>query len=243
MIFVDRFYRDLFSTKRWDTYRVKVESSDLYIRTKGDFSSFVKKKVSRLRKEVKAEIKRHPEFLTSFTPIEPVNKELSKVTKMMYHASKQAGVGPMAAVAGAIAHLVGEELKKKSEEVIVENGGDIYLSIKQPVKMTIFAGESPFSGKIGIKISPSMSPLGICTSSGTIGHSFSFGKADAFTVVSKDTALSDAVATGGANRIKSKQDIESAIEYAMGIKGIIGVIAIYKDVIGVKGNIELCKII
>ncbi len=241
-MFVDRFYRDLSSSNRWDTYRVKVETSDLYIRTKGDYSKFIKKKLIRLRKEVEAEIKRRPEFLTSFDPLEIKTKGLPGVVKRMYEASKKAQVGPMAAVAGAIAQCVGEVLEKKSKEVVVENGGDVYVSVIEPIKMTIFAGESPFSGKIGIKIDPSMCPLGICTSSGTVGHSFSFGRADGFTVVSKDAALSDAVATGGANKIKSSQDIETALEYAMGIYGIIGVIAIYRDVIGIKGNIELCEI-
>ncbi len=242
MLIVDRFYRDFTSTNRWDTYRVKIESSDLYIRTKGNFSSFVKKKLIKLRKDIETEIKRYPEFLTSLKPISPKFSNIQRVVKIMYDASKKAGVGPMAAVAGAIAHIIGEEVSKKSEEVIVENGGDIYINVKKEVKMTVFAGDSPFSGKIGLKISSDLSPVGVCTSSGSVGHSLSFGRADGFTVISKDTALADAVATAGANRIKCRSDIENAISYAMSIPGVLGVLAIYKDVIGAKGIIELCEI-
>lgn len=242
MLIVDRFYRDFTSTPRWITYRVKIESSDLYIRTNGDFSSFVKKKLIKLRKDVKTEIKRCPDFLTSFRPLSPRFSHVPKVVKLMYDASKKAGVGPMAAVAGAIAHIIGEELSKKNQEVIVENGGDIYINVKKEIKTTIFAGDSPFSGKIGLKIFPDLSPVGVCTSSGSVGHSLSFGRADGFTVISKDTALADAVATAGANKIRSKRDVENAISFAMSIPGVLGTVAIYKDVIGAKGLIELCEI-
>ncbi len=131
MLVIDRFYRDFTSTKRWATYRVKVESSDLYIRTKDEYSSFVKKKLIKLRKDIEAEIRRCPAFLTSFEPILPKFHNIPEVVKIMYRASEKAGVGPMASVAGAIAHIIGEELSKKSEEVIVENGGDIFINVKK----------------------------------------------------------------------------------------------------------------
>lgn len=239
---IDRFYRDFSSNKRWVTYRVKVETTDLYIRSKKDLSEFVKKRVIKLRRDIEREIKRNPYFLTSLSPICPVSKQIPVVVKLMYDASKRAGVGPMASVAGAIAHMIGEEIREKNPEVIVENGGDVYLCVNKEVRMSIYAGDSPFSGKIGLKINPHMSPVGVCTSSATVGHSLSLGRADSFTVVSKDTALADAVATGGANRIKKREDVKSAIEYAMAIDGVLGVVAIYKDVIGAKGNIELCEI-
>ncbi len=239
---IDRFYRDFSSNKRWVSYRVKVETTDLYIRSKKNFSEFIKKRVVKLRQDIEGEIKRNPKFLTALSPIQPNHKQIPMVVKLMYDASQKAKVGPMASVAGAIAHMIGEEIRGKSPEVIVENGGDIYLCVREEVKISIYAGDSPFSGKIGIKIDPSMSPLGVCTSSATVGHSLSLGRADSFTVVSKNTSLADAVATGGANRIINKNDIEKAIEYALAIDGVLGAVAIYKDVIGAKGNIELCEI-
>ncbi len=242
MLVIDRFYRDFTSTKRWDSFRVRVKTTDLYIRCKGNFSSFVKREVVRLRRDVEVEIKRFPEFLTSFEPLNQPCKNVPLVVSMMYESAKKANVGPMAAVAGAIAHIVGEKLSKKSAEVIVENGGDVYIAVEKDVKLTVFAGNSPFSGKIGIKVPAQISPVGVCTSSGKVGHSMSFGRADAFCVISKDTALADAVATGGANIIKTKDDIKRAIEYASSIDGVIGVLAIYKDSIGAWGNIELCEI-
>ena len=103
----------------------------------------------------------------------------------------------------------------------------------------MFAGNSPFTGKISFVIKPEQTPIGICTSSGTVGHSLSYGKADAVAIFSKDTALADAVATATANRISRRDDITPAIEFAKNIKGVEGIVAIIKDACGIWGNIEL----
>ena len=113
--------------------------------------------------------------------------------RTMLSAARLAGVGPMASVAGAIAQAVGAALKPHSSSIIVENGGDCYLDMDEETTVGIYAGpRSPFSGKIGIRLTADVFPLGICTSSGTVGHSLSFGKADAVTVTARDAALADA---------------------------------------------------
>jgi ApbE superfamily uncharacterized protein (UPF0280 family) len=147
----------------------------------------------------------------------------------------------MAAVAGAVSELVGFELLNYSDEIIVENGGDIFIKTNSKRKVGIYAGKSPLSEKIAIEIAPERTPIGICTSSGTVGHSLSFGKADAAVILAKDTFLCDAVATATGNRVKASGDIESAIEFAAGIDGVEGVLVIVGDKIGAWGDISLAS--
>jgi ApbE superfamily uncharacterized protein (UPF0280 family) len=122
----------------------------------------------------------------------------------MAEAASIAGVGPMAAVAGAVASFLGQVLGSCSREVIVENGGDIYLRSAHERVVAVFAGDSPFSYKIGLRVKPEDTPAGICTSSGTVGHSLSFGNADAVVIKGESAILADAVATQAGNLIKSK---------------------------------------
>lgn len=161
----------------------------------------------------------------------------------MLLASISAGVGPMASVAGAIAQAVAVALKPFSDSVIVENGGDCYLDLIEPTTVGIFAGpDSPFTDKIALKFAPNRFPLGICTSSGTVGHSLSFGKADAVTVVSPDAALADATATRLGNLVNTPADIHKALELAPGIPYIEGILIAVKDKIGIWGNLELIPV-
>ena len=148
----------------------------------------------------------------------------------------------MAAVAGAVAEHVGRRLLTFSEEIIVENGGDIFLKTAKPRTMGIFAGTSPLSYRIGIHIPPDQTPMGVCTSSGTLGHSRSFGRADAVVVLSPWTALADAVATAAGNRVKSPEDIHRALTFAMNIVDVTGILVILGEEIGVQGPIELATI-
>ena len=113
----------------------------------------------------------------------------------------------MASVAGAMAEAFQETSLESSTEVIVENGGDIYLATSRERVIGIYAGTSPLSIKLGIAISPEDSPLGICTSSGTVGPSLSFGKADAVCVLSKSAALADAAATAVGNVVRVRRRI------------------------------------
>jgi ApbE superfamily uncharacterized protein (UPF0280 family) len=181
-------------------------------------------------------ISRHPEFKTTLDPCDvedapDIVKEMAK--------SRAAGVGPMAAVAGAVAEFVGRELKKHSEEVIVENGGDIYVETARDLKVGLFAGDSPFTGKLAISISGEDTPLGVCTSSGTVGHSLSFGKADAVTIICRSTALADAHATAIANLVKEPDDIDKVLELAGNTPDILGILAVLGSKHGSWGNIRL----
>lgn len=127
----------------------------------------------------------------------------------------------MSAVAGIIAEFLGERILKMIEKenlrrfLIIENGGDIFAYVDEPITVDIYAGESlPFTGKFAIKVLLLNQPLGICTSSGTLGHSLSFGKADAVVIISNSAAFSDTLATATCNLVKKETDIEEAVNFA-----------------------------
>ena len=145
----------------------------------------------------------------------------------------------MASVAGVIAEFVGRDLLKYSDEVIVENGGDIFIKSKKKRILGIYAGNSPISNKLAIEIEGEKTPLGICTSSATVGPSLSFGKTDATVIVSKSAALADACATAIGNRVKEPGDIKSALEFAKKIKGVQGILIIFRDKLGAWGDIKI----
>ena len=148
----------------------------------------------------------------------------------------------MAAVAGAISEMVGAELLNYSEEVIIENGGDIFISSKRDRIVAIYAGNSPLSEKYGVEINAADTPMGVCTSSGTVGHSFSFGKADAAVIIASSATLADAAATAIGNMVTTREDIDKALDYARSSSLLKGVIIIKDDSMGVWGNIRLCEI-
>mgnify|MGYP006274735751 FL=1 len=241
MSYEPRFYRDFTSNERWESYRVQVESTDLYIRTQGNHAFWVQKKVCELRSVLTEHFKRQPRFLDSLTPV-PRVRGVHPMLRAMYKASEAARTGPMAAVAGAIAQWVGQELKRRSKEVIVENGGDLYLLLQQAGTSTVYAGKSKFSGKIGLALDPAKTPLSVCTSSGTVGHSYSQGRADAAVIISKDACLADAVATATANLVSKGEDLEVALNYAVNISGVLGALLVLGDNLAAKGDVELVAI-
>src|SRR4030043_1676614 len=234
-----RFYRHWVKDKDLVSFSVVVEESDLYVRARRNLRRKTLKVVMRHRAPLGGYIERCPEFLTSLEPV-AVGEDAPPIVRAMAEAADKVDVGPMAAVAGAIAEYVGKELLPFSREVIVENGGDIFLKIMKSRSIGVYAGESsPFTGKIGLEISPEETPLGICTSSGTVGHSLSFGSADACIVLSRSTALADAAATAIGNRVKTTEDIDVAIEQAQAINGLAGIVVIKDDKIGMWGNVKL----
>jgi len=172
-----------------------------------------------------------------------VEEDAPQIVRAMASDAEKVGVGPMAAVAGAVAEWVGRELLPLSREVIVENGGDIFLKTARVRSIGVYAGEaSPFTGKIALEIRPEETPLGVCTSSGTVGHSLSFGSADACIVISPSTPLADAAATAIGNRVKSTADIPQAIDFARSIEGIRGAVIMKDDQIGFWGEVKIVPV-
>jgi ApbE superfamily uncharacterized protein (UPF0280 family) len=146
-------------------------------------------------------IARDPFFRVTLEPYEPDSDE--PVIMRMSQAAAKANVGPMAAVAGAIAWGgIDAMMECGAAFGVIDNGGDIALVSDRIVRVGVHAGDAPLSDRVAFVVPPQKKILGICTSSATVGPSLSFGIADAVTVFSHDVALADAWATSICNRIR-----------------------------------------
>lgn len=235
-----QLYRDSMKAPDLCFFTVTVKQTDLYIGAIRDLTEKALAIVSYYRGQLEAYIQRHPQFLHSLVPVEPLSGA-PLIALDMCHAARLAGVGPMAAVAGALSKFVGQELEQYSREIIIENGGDLYLAGSRERRVGIYAGSSPLSGRLAVRIDKAALPCGVCTSSGTVGHSLSYGKADAAMVISRDASLADACATALGNKVKSAEDIEKALEEIMGIPGVTGCLVIIGQSLGIKGEVELVR--
>jgi ApbE superfamily uncharacterized protein (UPF0280 family) len=201
------------------------------------------------RKALERYLAVNPAFRDSLVPLQNALPEVSgsaspgfdavpPLALAMHRASLATGVGPMAAVAGTFAELAGQAaLASGARESIVENGGDIFMLLEAPLVMGLYAGTSPLSGRLAFIIEPDRTPLGVCSSSGTMGHSLSLGNCDLATVFSEDTALADAAATLAANLVSTEADIQSALDRVGSIPGILGVLVIKGDKLGMTGQL------
>lgn len=241
MEYRERSYRSRFSNdeRRW--FCVKFLESDLWIGVdSGSYRASMEADTYAmlvdLRRQMDAYLLMDPQYKTALTPYD-AGLEAPNILKEMSRVSHKTGIGPMSAVAGAVAKKVAEFLGTK--EVIVENGGDIYAQAASDMDISVFAGQSPLSEKIGLHIPAADFPLGICTSSGTVGPSLSMGRADAVMIVCKDVMLADSYATAMANRIKTVNDLQSVIDRISALPEILGAIAVKDDRMAITGCYEL----
>jgi ApbE superfamily uncharacterized protein (UPF0280 family) len=233
----ERSYRQLVQT-RLTPVRVVIQETDLSIYADRDVQTVSKEAVIEQRGYIENYIRRHPEFPTCLTPW-PTDPMAPEIVRHMIDAGQKARVGPMASVAGAVAEHVGRCLISEALEIIIENGGDLYLNVAHELTIAVYAATSPLSLKVGLKISATQMPIAVCTSSGTVGHSRSEGCADAVCVVSLSGPLADAAATAIGNRVSVATDIDSAIRWGKSIEGVLGILIIFEKEMGVWGQIEL----
>jgi len=232
-----RFYRYWVKEDDLIKFEAKVRETDLYISASVLLEKEAVRSIELHRKPIEDFIKAHPDFCTTLNPY-PASAGMAPIVRDMVEATARVGVGPMAAVAGAIADYVGADLLRRCEEVIVENGGDIFIRVKRPIRIGIYAADSPFTGKLSLEIRPEETPLGICTSSGTVGPSLSFGTTDATVILAKTATFADACATAIGNMVKAEADIDKAIDRARGIDGLDGVAVIKGKKIGAWGKVQ-----
>jgi uncharacterized protein len=234
-------YRSLLNAADLISTRIRIRESDLLIRSERGCAGPARKALARYRMDIEDYIAIHPGFKESLLPI-VASRDAPPIITAMTRAAILCGVGPMATIAGALAYSVGKELKLISSEVIVENGGDIYLDSRRERIIAVYSGENPGpAGGIGIKIPPEEMPLGIAASSGRLGRSLSWGMADAAVVLASDSILADGGATALANRVYSGTPtvLEAAGEFILGIPGIIGYLIVCGDLVSTGGRMEL----
>ena len=237
MKYEERTYRSLINKDNLTSYNVKIAESDLLISSDTNLTDEVLKSLARHRHSLETYIKSHPDFLTSLLPL-PGDDLAPPIVRDMLAKSKICGVGPMASVAGAVSEFVGYGLLNQTENLIIENGGDIFIKTKNKLITSVYAGVSALSYNINFIVKPEETPLGICTSSATVGPSLSFGKADAVCVISKSATLADAAASAIGNKVKSKNDIKTALDFGIKIKGVTGIIIILENEMGAIGKVE-----
>jgi len=238
--YIKRDYRRAVGAADFSTFQVKVRETDLLIMAPADVHGPAYDLVRQYRNQLENYINHNPSFQSSLRPL-CFDRLAPPIVKDMLKASAAAGVGPMAAVAGAVAEYVGSGLLAEAgiDEVVVENGGDIFLHRREDCRIAIFAGPSPLSNKVGVKVKAAAMPMGVCTSSASVGHSLSFGTADAVTVLAAGTALADAAATRLCNEVGRDSPLSQALDAAQEISGIRGVVIIRGEDIGAWGEIEL----
>lgn len=219
--------------------KISIEETIITLKTdlkKHNLNSFILKE----RRELKNYILKHDDFLISLEPV--LVEDAPLIVNMMARAGRKAEVGPMAAVAGTIAQLsMGYLLSKGAKMVIVDNGGDVALKTNEDVIMGLYAGNSSLSGQIGFKLKHEKTSMGVCTSSGTVGHSISFGRADSVTVFAKEASVADALATSIANEVKGQLDndaISNGLARADDLRDHMrGVIIIVGESAGMVGKV------
>ena len=236
--FQERLYRKRARPRGLVSFRIAVKETDLWVSACKNLENETRDLVFAGRYQVESYIQAHPLFATSLEPY-PSDSTAPFIVKEMLQAGKRAGVGPMAAVAGAIAQYVGAGLLRFTDQVIVENGGDIYLKASRPVTVSLLAGASPLGEKFGLAIPVSQMPLGVCCSSATVGHSLSMGIADAVCLLSASSALADAAATALGNRIRRRADLERVSDWAGEVGGILGGVVIAGDRMATWGDVAL----
>ncbi|MHC4061527.1 MAG: UPF0280 family protein [Planctomycetota bacterium] len=193
--------------------------------------------IVRQRQVLEDYINRHRQFQHSFEPIE-LRADAPQIAQRMARAARLVAVGPMAAVAGAMAQCAAEAaLKAGAAEAIVENGGDIYIQAAESVIIGIGTGTAEVADRLAFSLEPHDTPISVCSSSGQMGHSESLGRCDLATVVARDTALADAAATQAANLVKTVEDVDSALERIACIEGVEGVVVVKNDRVGLAGQL------
>lgn len=229
-------------------FQVVVEETDLWVTTSAgltgqpvlpDLPDQIAAYVTELRGQIKAWMLLAPDFRTSLVPV-PTPASAPEVARRMAHGADIAGVGPFAAVAGTVAQMVAERFAPVSPDIIVENGGDIYICSQRDRVVGLLP--DPASGEmIGVVVKAADCPVSLCSSSATIGHSLSLGVGDIAAVRARDASLADAAATLFGNMLQGPDDVARVTERAaaMAHLGIEGVYAQCGGRVGIWGNMEL----
>jgi len=231
--------------ERWQSFTSAFRETDLWVAVDSpgfnkETEPFTLDRIIHYRNILEMYIEQNPEFRDSLVPVMNPGSAHPLISSMI-DAAQAAGTGPMSAVAGTIAEFICTDLlaKFRFEEVIIENGGDIFMKLASPATISVYAGTSPLSEKINLVIKPGETPLSICCSSGTLGHSISFGVADACMIVCHSGALADAYATAFCNEVKSKEMVQKVTEMALQKEGILSVVIIMDDKVAIGGQIEI----
>jgi len=236
-----RLYREWAHSAGLVSFTVTVDETDLFISASRDLAREALSSVTRHRAELRQYFHIHPRFATSLQPV-VARDDAPAIVKDMAAAALSAGIGPLSAVAGAVAEAVARDLLTLCDEVIVENGGDIFIQSRRERTVGLYAGDSPLSGRVGLLMRPEKTPVGVCTSSSSFGHSLSLGKADACTVVADSAAVADSFATMLCNRVSHPEALDDVLLDLRLPGSFRGVALTFGERLVVQGDVELVRI-
>jgi len=231
-----RRYRRLPDASDLAAFEVAVGETDLLVLAERELRDEARQAARAARRRIESHAALYADFLEARRPL-PAPAGTEGIVAQMYDAARMAGTGPMAAVAGAVAEAVARELAADSAEVIVENGGDLFLITQRERLVAIDAGVASWRQRPALVVPPG--ERAICTSSGTVGHSAGGGRADAAVVVAPGGALADALATAVANRVAGPEDVGAAVRWAQGRDAVEHVVIVCGDTMGTWGRLEM----
>ncbi|MBN2120584.1 MAG: UPF0280 family protein [Candidatus Omnitrophica bacterium] len=235
-----RFYRSDFS-KDWFSFEASIKETEVLVKSKKKIDlRIIKDLVKKYRQVIEDYIRDFPEFKNTLSAFKQ-KEEAPPIISEMIEKTAILDIGPMASVAGAIAQYAGQDLLKFSPELLVENGGDVFIKKKGDLLIGIYAGKDSFINEFSLLIKNLDSSLGICSSSSFLGHSLSLGSADLTTVISSSAVFADALATKLANMINNEEDLDKALGFSKNFALTKGVLIVKADKLGLWGDIELVR--
>lgn len=233
-------YRNKVKSRNRYNWRILYKYSDILVSSDKDVEDRLKKLVKEVYSVLESHIKEDPSFQKSLSPVRS-KPQYHPLIKKMCDKSAVFNVGPMATVAGAVCDFMAYGLDGLCRCLIIENGGDVFLKSDRDINMGVYLKNKHFADKLYLRVKRDDMPCGLCSSSGSFGHSLSMGKSDLVTVLAESTISADGAATSAANSINSSEDISKAINIYKNIKDIRGILIVKDDKLGIWGNIELIK--
>jgi ApbE superfamily uncharacterized protein (UPF0280 family) len=198
--------------------------------------------IKMARRDIERQIRKDRFFLTTLEPYDS-GSCTSETTARMCAATKQAGVGPMAAVAGAIAQAALDAMIAEGcRHAWVDNGGDVALVLESPLTLEIFT--TPGSSKaFAFELRTTGRAMGICSSSGRLGHSISFGDSDIAVTIADDAVVADAFATALGNEVKDETSLNKCFDILRSAKAVKGGLAMIDGAVAMYGEVpELVEV-
>lgn len=215
--------------------KVEIEETAATIAAERDYLEAAVDAIKSARAKIEQQIRRDDFFLTTLEPYE-TPKDGSPVVKRMCEAAKLAGVGPMATVAGTIAQEAMEAMAAQGlTHGWVDNGGDVALMLESPATLEVFSDPGSKTA-FALELEPTDGIIGICSSSGRIGHSISFGNADVALVMADSAVLADALATAIGNRVANPDSLKTCFDPLKGLDGFIGGLAMIDGAVSMRGR-------
>ena len=216
--------------------KLEIDETAVTIAAEAGYISRALDAILRTREDVQRQISTDPFFLTTFEPYD-CDCVTSDTIQRMCDASRAVGVGPMATVAGTIAQAGLEAMVAAGcKHGWIDNGGDVALLIDRPVTIEIFC-EPRAHRAFALRIDPLGEVLGVCASSGRVGHSISLGESDVAVAVADSAVLADAMATALGNNVRSDTSLDRCFNPFKHVKGFGGGLVMLDGDVGMWGNI------